>query len=89
MILLRFSRGPMSEEKKEVYYLKCSRCEKNIESFTKPAPKMSCFLCNSCFMLWKEKESKLLGHAYEDEMRAQFIKFIEIKPWTYNNDRQR
>ena len=74
----------MSQEKK-VYNLKCARCERLIESYTEPGPKISCFLCNSCALGWKEKQDKLLGHTYEDEMRKAFIEYVNTKPWTFNN----
>lgn len=62
--------------KAEIFILKCGRCTKDIHTTTKPNPKINGFLCNSCHMGWKEREAKLLGHTYADEMRTHFIKYI-------------
>ena len=63
-------------EKNMTYLLKCNRCTKAIETTTKPGPKMSGFLCNSCHMGWKDIEAKLIGHTYADEMREAFITYV-------------
>lgn len=63
------------------YLLQCSRCKVGIETFTEPAHKMNGFLCNSCWLKWKDIEAKLLGHVYEDEMRKAFIHFVNSMPF--------
>lgn len=56
--------------------LKCTRCYKPIEVLEQPAASMTCYLCNSCAMLWKEKEAKLKGHCEKDDIRKAFISFV-------------
>lgn len=64
------------EPQKQVFMLQCTRCKISIESHTTPAPRMTAFLCNPCHLKWKEIESKMIGHAYEDEMRKAFVNFM-------------
>lgn len=64
------------EPQKKIYTVQCTRCRVPIETFTEPAPKMTAFLCNPCHLKWKEIENKMVGHAYEDEMRKAFISFM-------------
>lgn len=72
------------EEKKPLYIVKCTRCRSAIETLTQPGPKSTGFLCNSCHLKWKEIEMKLDGHAYADEKREAFIKFLNSLPYLRN-----
>ena len=72
------------DQEKKVYLVQCTRCRVGIESHTQPAPKMTAFLCNSCHLLWKDIENKMLHHAYEDEMRKAFIDFMNSLPYLKN-----
>ena len=71
------------EQEKQTYKLECTRCNTLIESHTKPGSKMTCFLCNSCHLKWKEIEDRMIGRCYEDEMRKAFINYVETKPRSY------
>lgn len=65
--------------------VKCTRCTVPIEFTNELNPKITCFLCNSCDLRWKEIENRLLGHTYSDEMRKAFIKFINDLTTLQNN----
>lgn len=74
----------MEQEKKPMYAIPCTRCRVIIETYTKPLDRQNAFLCNSCHMMWQEKEKKLIGHAYEDEMRKAFVNFLNELPYLRN-----
>lgn len=72
------------EPAQQLYVLQCGRCKASIETVTKPAPRMNFFLCNSCSLKWKEIQDKMVGHAYEDEMRKAFINFVNTFEYLRN-----
>jgi hypothetical protein len=63
------------EQGKITYYAQCHRCKKGVEL---QAPlKTSGFLCNDCWLKWKEQEEKLIKKgSYQDEVNAKFISFV-------------
>jgi hypothetical protein len=68
--------GEKVPENTPLYAIPCTRCGVKLEVQTLPLKRMTCILCNSCHMKWKEIEEKLVGHVYEDEMRKAFISFM-------------
>jgi hypothetical protein len=56
--------------------IRCSRCYTGITTTSEISPKMTCFLCNSCDLRWKEIEGKLKGHSHKDDVRKAFIRFV-------------
>ena len=63
-----------------IYSVTCSKCGLLIETVTKPIT--TGFLCNSCHLQWKSIESRMIGHSYQDELNARFIKFVNEQPWS-------
>lgn len=64
------------EPSKPIHVVQCARCTTRIETYTTPGPKINAFLCNNCHLKWKDIETRLIGHAYQDEMRKAFIDFV-------------
>ena len=58
----------------QVYRLQCAKCASVIETVT--VPETQVFLCNSCWMSWKDIKDKLTGHAYMAEAQKAFYKWV-------------
>ena len=62
----------------QTYVLQCVKCAGRIETVTMPTTQI--FLCNSCFLSWKDIREKLVGHTYLDEVQQKFIKWVNEIP---------
>jgi len=64
-----------------IYKIQCARCHAVMETTTPPKEKHF-YLCNCCQMGWKDIESKLIGHTYQDELNKALVNYVNSKPWS-------
>jgi len=62
----------------QTYKVQCAKCARVIETVTQI--KTQVFLCNSCWMSWKDIKDKMVGHSYVDEVQKAFFKWVNEVP---------